>query len=77
MTTMHDNVMIGTEVVTRDGETLGTVKEVQNGAVKIDASMQPDYWLSTDSVTSVSGNTATVAFVKDDLDHYKREDPIH
>jgi hypothetical protein len=77
MTTMHDNLMIGTEVVTRDGDTLGTVKEVHNGAIKIDASMQPDYWLSSDTVTSLTGNRATVSFAKDDLDAFKRDDPLH
>jgi hypothetical protein len=73
MAAMYENLMVGTEVMTSDGEKLGEVKEVHNGAFKVAAKLQPDYWLNTTCVISVQGHTATVSFAKDDLSDYKLE----
>jgi hypothetical protein len=77
MTTMNDNLMIGTAVLTRDGETLGEVKEVHNGAFKVAAAMQPDYWLNSTCITAIEANRAIVSFAKDDLGDYKVDDPTN
>jgi hypothetical protein len=45
----------GWPVFTSDDDKLGEVKEVRNGFFKVEASMQPDYWLSLDHVKSTAG----------------------
>jgi hypothetical protein len=47
---------IGARVVTIEGEQLGTVKEVSGACFKVDAPMQPDYWLASDCIESMSGS---------------------
>ena len=41
---------VGTEVMTLDGDTLGTVKEVSGSCFKVDAPLRPDYWLGIDTI---------------------------
>jgi hypothetical protein len=45
-----DTHRVGAEVYTTDGEKLGTIKEFRDTYFKVDASMQPDYWLRTDCI---------------------------
>lgn len=73
MTTRHE--LMDTEVVTRDGEKLGIVKEISDGAFKVSAAMQPDYWLSSDCITSVVGHQAMLAFDKGRLGDHKLDHP--
>ena len=61
--TMQD-IRIGTPVCTRDGDELGTVKEVRSTAFKVDAPAKPDYWLPTHCLSSAS--TASRLFVEAD-----------
>jgi hypothetical protein len=81
---MHTNLTEGTRVFTSDGDELGTVKEVRGNYFKVNASMQPDYWLSCDVVTAGTAATGTttgtdhharVSFTKDMLGDYKRSEP--
>ena len=44
--------LVGQTVYDADGRELGKVKEVRGRYVKVDVRMQPDYWLSTDAVSS-------------------------
>jgi hypothetical protein len=69
------NLMVGSEVYTRDGDKLGQVKEVRAGAFKIDASMQPDYWLSTGHIDSYTTERVVLAFDKDNLGDFKYDNP--
>lgn len=46
-------VTVGTAVVTLDGRDIGSVKEVQGAYFKVNAPLQPDYWLSVDHVQRV------------------------
>jgi hypothetical protein len=71
----ESEIVIGCPVYTRDGERLGDVKEVRAGALKIDAAMQPDYWLSTGHIDAVLPDRLTLAFPKDALDDYKLDSP--
>jgi len=50
-----DEQMIGQTVYGANGEELGTVKEVRGEYFKVDASMQPDYWLRADSCQTSGG----------------------
>ena len=45
-------ISVGSEVFTTDGERLGDVEEVRVGSFKVDAALQPDYWLSSNTIAS-------------------------
>jgi hypothetical protein len=45
-----DESMIGVPIYTRDGSPIGKLKEVQGRYFKVDAPLQPDYWLTEDQV---------------------------
>ncbi len=65
---------VGCEIYSADGDKLGTVKEVQGAYFKVDAPMQPDYWLACDCVRGgTAGNRVEVAFQKSELDTYKKD----
>ena len=66
---------VGAPVLTPDGDQLGTVKEVQGRYFKVNAPMQPDYWLSTETLRSTSEGQVVVTFAKDRLGDYKVENP--
>ena len=65
---------IGSKVHTADGDKLGEVKEIRGSHFKVNASMQPDYWLDTTCIAGVDGGHVRLAFAKDRLDEYKRTD---
>jgi len=76
MSMAPSNIATGTEVYTMDGERLGTVKTVRDDYFKVNASMQPDYWLRCDCLSSSEGygsGRLTVAFTKDELDNFKEK----
>jgi hypothetical protein len=62
-----DNPKIGAKVVTADGEDLGSVKEFQGECFKVDAPLQPDYWLAPDVVDVMTPETVQLLFTKNDL----------
>lgn len=66
---------IGCDVYTSDGSKIGTVKEVEGTYFKVDAPMQPDYWLSCDCVRGGMGgsNRVDLSFGKSELDTYKQK----
>lgn len=75
---MSNAVSIGSAVRTSDGKELGKVKEVVGGCFKVDAPMQPDYWLATDTVSgSSSDGGVTLRFDRKQLDDAKQEGPEH
>jgi hypothetical protein len=74
LNTTH-NLPIGSEVVTMDGDVLGTVREIHGDFFKIDVSMQPDYWLPMHCVSSTSGNRVLLNFSKDRLGDFKLTEP--
>lgn len=62
-------------IYTRDGQSLGFVKEVRGDAFKVDAPWRGDYWLSTEDVLSVIPmDRLTVVFERDELERYKLDD---
>lgn len=72
---MPDSISTGADVVTRDGQKVGSVKEVYGSWFKVNARFQMDYWLSMDSVASLAPDTVTLAFDKDSLADYKSDYP--
>lgn len=67
----------GARVFTSDGNELGKVKEVAGSCFKVDASMQPDYWLGNDSVVSTTANEVRLSIPKDRLGDAKMDGPEH
>ena len=70
----HD-LVIGSEIFTTDGDKIGEVKEVRGSFFKVNAAMQPDYWLPMSTVSSTSGGRVMLNFHKDRLGDYKTEEP--
>ena len=69
-------VSMGSEVFTTDGERLGSVQDIRVGSFKLNAAIQPDYWLPSNTVASVMGKRITLAFARDRLDHYRSSLPL-
>ena len=70
-----DESAIGRVVYTRDGDKIGQVKEVRGAFFKVDAPMQPDYWLQSEFAQTNSPEGITMEFGKDDLGDYKVKNP--
>jgi hypothetical protein len=68
---------VGERVVTSDGDELGKVKELSGSCFKVDASMQPDYWLATDCIATNTGAEVRLSFAKDRLGDAKVDGPEH
>lgn len=65
----------GARVYTADGDELGKVKEVSGACFKVDAAMQPDYWLASDCLTGSTGEGLRLNFTKDQLGDMKLDGP--
>lgn len=74
MDPVHD-IRPGLEVHTQDGQKLGTVKDITDTAIKIDAPMRPDYWLSRGRILSYTNDRVTMDFDHDDLDRHAESGP--
>lgn len=70
-----DESLVGSPIYDQSGDQLGKVKEVRGRYFKVDARMQPDYWLTTACVGSASGGRVTLTVDKDRLDEYKTAGP--
>lgn len=65
------DIATGAEVMTADGAKLGKVKEVSDDSFKVDAPMQPDYWLDFTTIDMATRQTVTVGVTRDELDQVK------
>jgi hypothetical protein len=72
---MFDELTAGCPVFTPDGDQIGEVKEVRGRFFKVDAPMQPDYWLTTDCIRSAVGGRVLLAVDKEHLDDFKLSAP--
>ena len=61
------SLQIGWSVVTRDGETLGEVKEIRGRYFNVSVPREPDYWLEVDGIVSTADRRVTMSFGKADL----------
>ncbi|MGI8551115.1 MAG: DUF2171 domain-containing protein [Dehalococcoidia bacterium] len=59
MDPVHE-IIVGSPVFTENGDEVGRVKELRGDYVKIDAPMQVDYWLRTESVLSFTAERVTL-----------------
>jgi hypothetical protein len=66
---------VGARVVTADGEELGTIKEVVGGCFKVDAAMQPDYWLGSDCIASTTTSDVRLGITQEQVDSAKIDAP--
>jgi len=51
---VNQRIMKGQAVYDADGNELGTVTEVRGAYFKVDAPMQPDYWLRSDALSTTA-----------------------
>jgi hypothetical protein len=70
---MHSNARIDTPIYTSDGSEIGKVGEIRGKMLKVNAAMQPDYWLDCETVMSTDMDGVRLNFEKDRLEHYKSE----
>ncbi len=66
---------IGWPVYTFDGERIGEVGEVRGRYFKVNAPMQPDYWLSTDLVQAAGNRRLTLLIDRNQLETQMLERP--
>lgn len=69
------SITVGAPVFAQDGEQLGEVKEVRGNYFKVDAPMQPDYWLRTDAVSTGDAGQVMLSISKDRLGDYQVMNP--
>lgn len=69
--------IVGTRVLTADGDELGKVKEIAGTCFKIDASMQPDYWLGSDAIASAGATDVRLVITKSQVGDAKIDGPEH
>ncbi|HZQ37505.1 MAG TPA: hypothetical protein VFD32_16350 [Dehalococcoidia bacterium] len=70
-----DEFQVGAHVYTLDGAALGTVADSTTQAFKVDAPLEPDFWLSRDCIRLASSDEVRVDFNRDDLGRRKLEQP--
>ena len=66
----------GFEVFTVDGRRVGTVSEIRDGFMRIDARRRPDFWLRLDDATNVEGRAITLAYPREALEQHKHAEPV-
>ena len=66
----------GTTVRTRDGEDLGSVKELRGQAFRVDAPHARDYWLSLAQVLRQDHDVLVMDFNAEVADDYAMEEPM-
>ena len=65
---MDDRPIIGAKVVTADGKPLGKLMEIDGDCFKVDAPLQPDYWLNSKVVARTSPSEIHLSLPLKDLD---------
>jgi hypothetical protein len=68
-------IKVGATVITADNATLGHVAEVREGAFRVDAPRQFDYWLAENIVDEASEPEVKLLIGENDLGAYKMDHP--
>ncbi len=55
---------VGAPVYCRDGETVGHVKALRVAHFKVNAPMQPDYWLRLDTIAGVNADGVVLSVAR-------------
>ena len=58
---------VGWSIYTRDGGTIGEVREVRGRYFRVNAPREPDYWLDMAGIASVADSRVTMSFDRADL----------
>ena len=68
---------VGAPVYAQDGAKIGKVKEIRQGAFKVETGLlQSDYWLSGEAIESAFPDEAvTLSVPKSEIDTYKLDEP--
>ena len=68
---------VGAPVVDADGEKVGKVKEIRQGAFQVETGLfQSDFWLRGDVIAEAYPDQAvTLSITKSDINSYKTEEP--
>jgi hypothetical protein len=79
MTTYGSSDMptVGTRVITADGDEIGRIKEIEGDCFKVDAPMQPDYWLGMDTISTETPGGVQLNFPHSQLGDVKEEAKDH
>jgi hypothetical protein len=72
---MLSSPAIGTLVVSNDGKELGRVKEISGSCFKVDAPMQPDYWLGMGAIRDANQGPIVLTLDASELDANKKDAP--
>ena len=73
---MHlDATMIGIPIFTHDDAQIGTLKEIRGGYFKVDAPLQPDYWLGEDVLASATGSELRSTLTEDRVSDFRLGNP--
>ncbi len=68
-------MIVGWPVYTLDGEKLGDVGEVRRRYFKVNAPLQPDYWLSVDTIQSAHDERVGLALARQDVEGQMLDEP--
>jgi hypothetical protein len=78
---MNDRPIIGAKVITADGKPLGKLMEIEGDCYKVDAPLQPDYWLNSKLVAKTSPSEIRLSLLLKDLnvvvDHSHGHSGLH
>lgn len=69
------DLRVGAPVFCRDGEKLGHVKALRAAHFKVNAPLQPDYWLRRDTVAGVTAEGVMLSVAKDHVGAAQVGDP--
>jgi hypothetical protein len=75
--TMLRSLKPGCAIVTADGEQIGTLAEVADEAVKVDAPLRRDFWIDAAYVRSCDEGRVELSFLKQDLGAYRLDSYRH
>ncbi len=73
--TPGDTPAVGEAIFTVDEERLGTVREVRAEYFKVNAPLQPDYWLANHEILGIAEGRVRLTFRKDHLGDHVRDEP--
>jgi hypothetical protein len=74
-TTRQHDFHLGTDVVTRDGVTLGSVARVDGGAIEVDAASGGTFWLESSAIERAGVDRVVAAFAGSEIQRYRRPQP--
>jgi hypothetical protein len=75
MSMLPEEVPAGALVYTSDGYEAGRVDAVEGPCFRLDARLQPDYWLSRDTIAGMTEGVLRLRFTRQELNDARPTDP--